>query len=71
MKALLRTALFLALLGIGALLSHPTSARETSSSPLQLSATGGQGIVAMAAGCTKITNRFCAQSTRSNCNACR
>jgi hypothetical protein len=71
MKAILRLVLFLALLAIGAFMSHPTSAREGSSSPLQHSATGGQGIVAMAAGCTRITNRFCAQSTRSNCQACR
>jgi hypothetical protein len=71
MKALRRLVLFLALLGIGAFMSHPTSAREGSSSSLQLSASGRQGIVAMAAGCTRITNRFCAQSTRSNCSACR
>ena len=71
MKALLRLVLFLALLGIGVFVSHPTSARESSASSLQLSASSRQGIVSMVAGCTRITNRFCAQSTRSNCSACR
>lgn len=70
MKHVLKATLFLALLGSGVALSLPSSARVDTASNLQLSVNGRQAVGAMKAGCTRITNRFCVQSTRSNCSAC-
>lgn len=48
-----------------------TTARPVATSSLQLVADGGGDVAAMVPGCTRITNRFCTYSTRSNCSACR
>ncbi len=71
MKTSLRFALFFALLAAGAFASLPTSARSGGpASDLQRSVTGREGVAAGNPGCTRVTNRFCVQSTRSNCFAC-
>jgi hypothetical protein len=72
MKTSLPFALFLALLAGGAFASLPTSARSGApASDLQLSVNGRDAVAAGKPGCTRITNRFCAESTKSNCFACR
>ena len=72
MKTTVRVVLFLALLAAGAFVSMPTSARSSgAAADLQLSASGRGPVMAANPGCTRITNRFCVESTRSNCSACR
>jgi hypothetical protein len=72
MKRSLRFAWFIALLVGGVLGSLPTSARSGGpASDLQLSVSGRDGVTAGNPGCTRITNRFCVESTRSNCSACQ
>jgi hypothetical protein len=71
MKRSLSFVLFLGLLAVGAFAAMPTSARSGApASDLQLSVTGREAVAAGNPGCTRITNRFCAESTRSNCSAC-
>ena len=71
MKVVLRATLFLALLGAGAALSLPSSARVDTASNLQRSVSGRESVSATKAGCTRVTNRFCVQGEQSNCSACR
>lgn len=71
MKKSLRFAFFLALLAGSAFALLPSSARSGGPvSDLQLSVSGRGPIAAGNPGCTRITNRFCVESTRSNCFAC-
>ncbi len=63
--------IILTLAVLATLTALPTTARVGPASGLQLVAGGRDGVATNQAGCTRITNRFCAQSTRSNCSACR
>jgi len=70
MKNVLRLALVIAIVALVGLSVAPPSARGVAGADLQLSAAGSSGVVVSKAGCTRITNRFCVQSDKSNCFAC-
>jgi hypothetical protein len=70
MKKVILAAAALALILGSALTALPTAARVGPASDLQVVINGRDGVASDRAGCTRITNRFCVLSTRSNCFAC-
>jgi len=71
MKRTLVAFAVVAAVAAAALAALPVSARVAPASDLQIVASGHEGLAAGKPGCTRVTNRFCVQSTQSNCFACR
>jgi len=70
MKTTLRAVAVVAAVACAALAVLPASAQPAPTGDLQIVASGQDGVAAGNAGCTRVTNRFCVQSTKSNCFAC-
>ena len=70
MKKLTLAVALVAVVAGAVLLALPTTATVDSAAALGQVVRGGDGVAAQQSGCTRITNRFCVQSTRNNCRAC-
>lgn len=70
MKRTLRIVTLVGLLAWVVFATIPASAHVAPASDLQVQVTGASGVLAGNPGCTRVTNRFCVQGSRSNCFAC-